>query len=121
MRTASRFVGLVLVGMLLLVVARPAMAAQDQPASEQEKPEKEKKEKKKKGGFFSGLKAVTGSGSEQQELTATAGSKTVGEGEGIGNVQPTSADRAAVTAMEGYSLPGPELKKFQGDGRLKSQ
>ncbi|MFB3921135.1 MAG: hypothetical protein ACE145_05400 [Terriglobia bacterium] len=95
-------------------------STQDQPAPDQSKTE-QKKEKKKGGGFFGGLKAVAGTGSEQQEATRTAGSKTVGEGAQIGDAQPTAADRQAVSAMESYSVPAPEVKKFQDDGKLKSK
>ena len=105
---------------LTLAVAVPAGIVQDQPQEGQEKTEKEQTQKKKKrGGFFSGLKAITGESSEQQEVTATAGSKTIGEGEQIGDAKPTAADRQAVTAMENYPLPQNDLKKFQEDGRLK--
>ena len=92
---------------------------QDQSQQDQGKSDKDQQKKKKKGGFFSGLKAVTGESSEQQEVTATAGSKTVGEGEQIGDAKPTAADRQAVTAMENYSLPEKDVKKFQDDGKLK--
>jgi hypothetical protein len=81
--------------------------------------DKDQQKKKKKGGFFSGLKAVTGESSEQQEVTATAGSKTVGEGEQVGEAKPTAADRQAVNAMENYSIPQKDVKKFQDDGQLK--
>jgi hypothetical protein len=123
MNAAKKWVTLILVLAFMVLAGRPSGAAQDQPSGEQEKAEKEtktkEKEKKKKGGFFSGLKAVSGSSSEQQELTATAGTKGVGEGEEIGNITPTTADRNAVSAMERYMLPEPEVKKFQADGRLK--
>lgn len=73
---------------------------------------------KAKGGFFGGLKSVTGQSSEQSEETASAGTKGVGEGQKIANVTPTAADRQAVSAMEGYSVPPNDLKKFQQDGHL---
>jgi hypothetical protein len=92
---------------------------QDQSQQDQGKSDKDQQKKKKKGGFFSGLKAVTGESSEQQEVTATAGSKTVGEGEQIGDAKPTAADRQAVTTMENYSIPEKDVKKFQDDGQLK--
>ena len=124
MNSGSKFATLMLVLAFLSIPGRPASAVQDQSAGDQEKSDKDQKaqekEKKKKGGFFSGLKEVSGGGSEQKELTATAGSKGVGEGEDIGKIQPTSVDRAAVSAMESYSVPEPEVKKFQTDGRLKS-
>ncbi len=92
---------------------------QDQSQQGQGKSDKDQQKKKKKGGFFSGLKAVTGESSEQQEVTATAGSKTVGEGEQISEAKPTAADRQAVTAMENYSIPEKDVKKFQDEGQLK--
>jgi hypothetical protein len=92
---------------------------QDQSQQGQGKSDKDQQKKKKKGGFFSGLKAITGESSEQQEVTATAGSKTVGEGEQMGEAKPTAADRQAVTAMENYSIPEKDVKKFQDDGKLK--
>ncbi|MBZ5514560.1 MAG: hypothetical protein LAN62_06905 [Acidobacteriia bacterium] len=114
---------LIAVGVLwaVLVTLGPAMpGAQDQTQQQnQPQSEKEQKEKKKKGGFFSGLKAVTGQSSEQQEDTATAGTKGVGEGVQIGKTTPSAADRRAVSAMESYSIPQPDLKKFQEDGALK--
>lgn len=103
---------------LLMVLAAPAsQTSQEQPAQEQA--QKDQQKKKKKGGFFGGLKAVTGQSSEQQEATATAGSKSVGEGQKIGDVVPTASDRQQVTGMENYSIPEKDLKKFQDDGHLK--
>lgn len=134
MKSALRILALVFSFILLGSVAAPrpraqdqssqAQPTQDQSTPDQQKPEKQKKEKKKGGGFFSGLKAVSGSGSEQQEATRTAGSKSAGEpesGQSIGDVTPSAADRQAVSAMEGYSIPAPEVKKFQDDGKLKSK
>jgi hypothetical protein len=92
---------------------------QDQSQQSQGTSDKDQQKKKKKGGFFSGLKAITGASSEQQEVTATAGSKTVGEGAQIGEAKPTAADRQAVTTMENYSIPEKDVKKFQDDGQLK--
>jgi hypothetical protein len=83
--------------------------------------EKSTKDQKKKGSFFRGLKAVAGQSSEQQGETATAGTKGVGEGEQIANLQPSAADRQAVTAMEEYSVSASELKQFQEEGKLKPQ
>jgi hypothetical protein len=124
MRFAPKILALALAGILLGAV-RPraqeqtaAPSPQDEQKSDQQKKEKEKK--KKGGGFFGGLKAVSGSSSEQQEATRTAGSKTVGEGAQIGDAQPTADDRATVSAMEGYTLPPAEVKKFQEDGKLKA-
>ena len=67
------------------------------------------------------MKAITGSSSEQTSATASAGTKGVGEGAQIGDAQPTAADRQAVSAMETYSVPAPEVRKFQDDGKLKSK
>lgn len=111
----------VIVTLLALLVATPAVRSQNETPPNQEQSEKEKPKKKKKGGFFSGLKAVTGESSEQQEVTATAGSKTIGEGEQIGDTQPTAAHRQAVTGMEKYALPEAEVKKFQEDGKLNPE
>jgi len=132
MKSALRILALVFSFVLLGGIAAPRPPAQDQstqaqPAQDQsqqgQQAEKDKK-KKKGGGFFGGLKAVSGSGSEQQEATRTAGSKSAGEpesGQSIGDVTPSAADRQAVSAMEGYSIPAPEVKKFQDDGLLKSK
>jgi hypothetical protein len=110
---------LVFLGVLMLGLAAPRAWAQDNASQDQEKAQKQEKPKKKTGGFFSGLKAVSGSSSEQQEVTTTAGSKTVGEGEEIGKVTPSAADRQAVTGMENYSIPQQDLAKFQEEGQLK--
>ena len=102
-------------------LARAQAKPQDASQQGQEKSEKDQKKKKKGGGVFGGLKAVAGGGSEQQEATRTAGSKTIGEGEEIANLQPSAADRQTVIAMEGYSVPAPDLKQFQDEGKLKPQ
>jgi hypothetical protein len=93
--------------------------AQEQSSSSQDQAAKDQQQKKKKGGFFGGLKAITGESSEQTEATRTAGSKTIGEGERIGDVQPTADDRQKVNGMEKYSVPEKDLKQFQEDGHLK--
>ena len=122
MRRTLRLHWLVLLGVLVMVIGAVPSFSQDPPQQGQEKSDKEQQQKKKKkGGFFGGLKSITGESSEQQEVTATAGSKTVGEGERIGDVQPTSADRQKVTAMENYSVPEKDLKRFVQDGRLQPQ
>ena len=121
---SKRFRKLVWIVLSVVVLAAfvPQLSAQEASQQDQEKSEKDQKEKKKKkGGFFGGLKAVSGESSEQQEATRTAGSKTVGEGENVADAQPSAADRQAVTAMEQYSIPAPDLKKFQDDGNLKPQ
>ena len=120
--------GMALLGTLFLVIsshaARAGQEAQqnapqqgDQSASQGQSQKQEKP--KKKGGFFGGMKAITGSSSEQTSDTASAGTKGVGEGEKIADVTPTAADRQAVTGMENYSVPGGDLKKFVEDGHLK--
>jgi len=123
MKRMLKLFSLLVLGALLMALT--SSLGQEQTGSEQDQDktqkEQQEKKKKKKGGFFSGLKAITGESSEQQEVTATAGSKTVGEGEQIGNAQPTTADRQAVTAMENYSVPQKDVKKFQDDGQLKPQ
>lgn len=120
MKNGFRLITWGVVWTVLVAAGLPAPRAQEQaPQSEQQQDQQKDQKKKKKGGFFSGLKAVTGQSSEQQEVTATAGTKGVGEGEQMGKTVPTSADRQAVSAMEGYSIPERDLKKFQEDGRLK--
>ncbi len=74
---------------------------------------------KKKGGIFGGMKAITGTSSEQTSYTASAGAKGVGEGAKIGDVTPTPADRQAVTQMEGYTVAQGDLSKFIDGGKLK--
>jgi hypothetical protein len=105
-----------------LILAAPVLRSQEtaQPAAAEERPEKAKKPAaKKSGGFFTGLKAVTGEGGEQQADTRTAGSKTVGEGEEIGDVQPGTEHRRAVEALEKYKLPRADVDKFKEEGGLK--
>jgi hypothetical protein len=121
MKPILRLFSLLVLGALLMALATSWGQEQTGSQQDQDKTQKEQQKKKKKSGFFSGLKAITGESSEQQEVTATAGSKTVGEGEQIGNAQPTAADRQAVTAMENYSIPEKDVKKFQDDGQLKPQ
>jgi hypothetical protein len=121
MKRRYRLIALGVLWAVLVAGGPRVLRAQDQSQQQdQQQSDKDQKEKKKKkGGFFSGLKAVTGQSSEQQEDTATAGTKGVGEGAQIGNATPSSADRQAVSAMESYSIPPPDLKKFQEDGRLQ--
>jgi hypothetical protein len=124
MKRKLKLDSLVFVLLFAIGVVAPRAMAQDNASQDQEKtqneekPQKEEKPKKK-GGFFGGLKAISGSSSEQKEVTTTAGSKTVGEGEEIGNVKPSASDRQAVTGMESYSIPQQDLAKFQEDGQLK--
>ncbi|MGD0921193.1 MAG: hypothetical protein ABSA70_05425 [Terriglobia bacterium] len=124
MRRTCRLLTLLIVFAVLMAWGAPPTSPQDQSQPDQsqqsqEKSDKDQQKKKKGGGFFGGLKAVTGQSSEQQEATRTAGSKTVGEGEQIGDAQPTAADRQAVKAMENYSIPEKDVKKFQDGGQLK--
>jgi hypothetical protein len=106
-----------------VALAAPGVGSQDQPQQTQDQSQKDQQQQKKKkkgGGFFGGLKAITGESSEQTEATATAGSKSVGEGDGarIADTTPTAADRRKVSEMENYSVPEKDLKKFQEDGHL---
>ncbi|MHB8652329.1 MAG: hypothetical protein ACYDA9_00465 [Terriglobia bacterium] len=88
--------------------------------SNQNQTQSEQQQKKKKGGLFGGLKKVSGVESGQESAaTTSAGSKSVGEGKKIGEMTPTAADRQQVTDMENYSVPQPDLKKFQDDGHLQ--
>ncbi len=111
---------------LLLCPARVVSAGQDNSNSqsgqqEQSQKKEEQAKPQKKGGFFEGMKAVTGSSSAQTSDTASAGAKGVGEGEKIGEVTPTAADRQAVTDMERYFIPPQEVKKFDEQGNLKPE
>ncbi len=127
MRPKRRLAFLAFLLILAAAVAAVSLPQQDQTQSgqdqtqtdQQQQPQPQKK--KKKGGFFSGLKSVTGETGEQAEVTRTAGSKSVGEGEKIGEVTPTASDRQQVKGMEDYSLPQQEVKKFQADGKLHPQ
>lgn len=105
------------------VMSSPLRAGQEQAQGQQhqDQSQKQNEEKpKKKGGFFGGLKKVTGGESGQEtSATASAGAKGVGEGQQIGEVTPTPADRQAVANMEGYSVPQGDLNKFVEDGHLK--
>jgi hypothetical protein len=118
----NRKLGLCVLILILVVTATTSFGLpQDQPQEGQGQAEKDQQQKKKKksGGIFGGLKAITGESSEQTEVTATAGSKSVGEGEKIGNVTPTAADRQQVKAIEDYSVPEKDVKKFREDGHLQ--
>lgn len=92
--------------------------SQEQTPKDQEQNQNQS-QKKKKGGFFGGLKAVTGESGQQTEATRTAGSKSVGEGEQIGEVEPKNSDRQQVDAMDKYSVSPADLKKFQDQGHLQ--
>lgn len=91
---------------------------QSQPSQDQSQSDQQQK-KKKKGSFFGGFKAITGQSSQQTSATASAGTKGVGEGKKMAETTPTAADIAAVSAMEQYSVPEKDLKKFQQDGHLQ--
>jgi hypothetical protein len=108
MKTAAKFAAVLLVLFLGVAAVRVASRAQSKPSE------------KGKGGYFGGVKPVAARGSQQQGLTATGGAKGVGEeGGAIGAVQPTSEHRAVISAMEIYSIPEPDLKRFQADGKLQ--
>jgi hypothetical protein len=119
--------GALLAPLLMVVSIRSVRAGQDtqqtppqQGQENQNQGQSQQQQKpKKKGGFFGGLKAVTGSSSEQTADTASAGTKGVGEGQQIADVTPTAADRQAVFTMETYSVPRADLSKFIEDGHLK--
>ena len=118
----NRKLGLCVLILILVVTATTSFGLpQDPPQEGQGQAEKDQQQKKKRksGGIFGGLKAITGESAEQTEVTATAGSKSVGEGEKIGNVTPTTADRQQVKAIEDYSVPEKDVKKFQEDGHLQ--
>jgi hypothetical protein len=86
---------------------------QSQDQSQQEKP-------KKKGGFFGGLKTITGSSSEQTSATASAGAKGIGDqGTSIAKVTPTAADLQAVTQIEAFTVSKGDLSKFIEAGHLQ--
>ncbi len=108
------------------VLGATLVEAQDQPQQGQDKSQQDQSQsdqqqqkKKKKGGFFKGLRSVTGESGEQTEATRTAGSKSVGEGQKIAEVTPSGSDWQALDAMEKYSVPSQDLKKFQADGHLQ--
>lgn len=128
------FFALAFLAVLAWVTTQPLRAVQDAQQSpppdqgqsqsqDQTQTQTQTQEKpKKKGGFFKGLTKVTGGQSGQEtSATASAGTKSVGEGDKISDLTPTAADRQAVTAMEGYSLPQGDLNKFIQDGNLKSK
>jgi hypothetical protein len=115
-----------ILAMLLALSPLTSLASQDNQQSQQDQQQQGESQQqsdqkpKKKGGFFGGLKKVTGGESGQESAaTASAGSKAVGEGAKIGEITPTAADREQVTKMENYSIPQGDLKKFQENGHLK--
>lgn len=132
-RCSDRFLfALAFLAVLAWVTTQPLRAAQDaqqSPPQDQGQSQNQgqtqtqtQQKPKKSGGFFKGLTKITGGQSGQEtSATASAGAKGVGEGQQIGEVTPTPADRQAVTAMEGYSLSQGDLNKFIQDGNLKSK
>ena len=124
----------ILTGMaVLLTLSLPRLnaAQHDQPGQQDQRDQQSKQNQqnqgqsqteqqpKKKGGFFGGLKAVTTQSSDQNKETASMGTKGVSDGKTIADKTPTAADRQQVTDMENYSVPQPDLKKFQDDGHLQ--
>ncbi|HTV54869.1 MAG TPA: M48 family metalloprotease [Terriglobia bacterium] len=75
----------------------------------------------RQGKFFAGLKAISGQGKPQEVTTATAGSKSVGEGRRIAEVTPTAADWQAVSRMETGTVSQADLAAFRAEGRLEAQ
>ena len=127
-RISALLVGMVWLGTLGLLAGQgttPSDNSQAQPQTQspsgQDQTQTNQQQPKKKGGLFGGLKAVTGTSSDQTEDTAAAGSKGVGEGARIADATPTAADRSKVAAMENYSIPKTDLEKFEKDGKLVSK
>jgi hypothetical protein len=104
MKISAKIAALLLVLVLGLAAWKITSLAQNKPAAP-------------KRSFFGGAKPVAATGSRQQGLTATGGTKGL-DGKMIGEAQPTAADRAMVGAMENYSIPEADLKQFQDDGKL---
>ncbi len=132
MRILKRYTVGIFFSALMLASPAPAGRPQDQPQqdqqqqnqteqrNQQDQTQQDQQKKKKKGGFFGGMKKITGvESTEETSATASGGSKSVGEGAKIANATPTNADRQAVSAMEKYSVPEAALKKFQKDGNLQ--
>jgi hypothetical protein len=98
---------------------QPQQDQQNPPSQDQTKTDQTQTDQKK-GSRFGGLKKVTGSQSAQQTTsTASGGSKGITDGKKLAETTPTAADRQQVTDMENYSVPQPDLKKFQDDGHLQ--
>jgi len=113
MKTAANLVVLLLVLLLGAAAGRVAALAQGQAKAQKAS----KPHDTNKRSFFGGAKPVAASGSTQQGLTATGGTKGL-DGKMIGEALPTAADRAMVGAMENYSIPEADLKQFQDEGKL---
>jgi len=98
---------------------QPQQNQQNQPGQGQTQTDQQQPEKKK-GGRFSGLKKITDIKSTSETTsTASGGSKGISDGKTIADKTPTADDRQQVTAMENYSVPQNDLKKFQDDGHLQ--
>jgi preprotein translocase subunit SecF len=120
--------GLVLLAASMLTFSSGGMRAgqdaqqgqQQQAQPDQSQAQGQQQEKpKKKGGFLSGVKAMTESSKEQTSATASAGTKGIGDqGTKVGEVTPTPADKQAVTKMETYAVPQGDLTKFIEAGHL---
>ena len=113
MKTAAKFVVLLLVLLMGAAAGRVAVLAQGQAKAQKDA----KRHATNNRSFFAGAKPVAASGSQQQGLTATGGTKGL-DGQMVGSAQPTSADRAIVTVMENYTIPEADLKQFQDEGKL---
>lgn len=113
MKKVTHLVVLLLVLLLGAVAGRVAALAQGQAKAQKDA----KAHDTKNRSFFAGAKPVAASGSQQQGLTATGGTKGL-DGQMIGQAQPTANDRAMVSAMENYSIPEADLKQFQDEGKL---
>jgi hypothetical protein len=114
MKSAAKLLLLLLALLLGTAAGRVAVLAQGQAKAQKSA----KPHDTKNRSFFAGAKPVAASGSTQQGLTATGGTKGAVGGKEIGEAQPTAADRAMVGAMENYSIPEADLKQFQDEGKL---
>jgi hypothetical protein len=113
MKSAAKLLLLLLALLLGAAAGKVAVLAQGQGKAQKDA----KPHDTKNRSFFAGAKPVAASGSQQQGLTATGGTKGL-DGQMIGSAQPTATDRAMVGAMENYSIPEADLKQFQEDGKL---
>ena len=123
----------ILTGMVVMFVASsPRLRAaqqdqQNQPDQQnqqtpqnQDKGQQDQQQSDQKKSRFGGLKKITGSQSTQQTTsTASGGSKGITDGKKLAEVNPTPQDKQQVTDMENYSIPQPDVKKFQDDGHLQ--
>ena len=111
MKTPAKLVLVLLVLLLGAAIGWVAALAQGQAKAQKDA----KRHDTNNRSFFAGAKPVAATGSQQQGLTATGGTKGL-DGQTIGSAQPTAADRAIVRVMENYSIPEADLKKFQDEG-----